>query len=518
MSLLPRWSPLDKAALGLSALSAGLIVLAFPDWGYSPLVFCFAVPWLWALESVGPKMAYGTGVVFGTLALWGGFYWIGNWAALVLEWPWPLNHLVGFGYALVCAQAFGLIGWLVVKLRRPLGPLEPFGFAFVWLLVFSLFPWLFPFTLADSLGFTPLLLQPLEWTGPWALDFLILVSNGAIYLALRRPPSRPNGVPMLLATIFALTWVGLSHWRLLDLESQMAGVSQRRLGLVQTNRPASLKRQPPEPGFSPVYPLEMKLSQSLAEQGAELIFWPEGHFYGYAYWVDVEASFHQLTAEMAVPLFFLDSGWDEGPEGRRHYNTTFFLTAQGELGGTYQKRHLVPFGETTPLVSDWPWLKSLLGAFLSNLSAGTSDAAFEAAGIRVVPKICYEILFPVEVAEAIGTDGSGKLILVQSQDGWYGQSSQPRQHLASSILRAVENRVPLVHVINNGPSAVVLPTGKLSFLAPAFERGAWIAPLPFEASQGGSFYSRHPGWTLGSLRWLGALLLLWGWWSLRKSK
>lgn len=511
-----RLSPTDRAALGLSALSAALAVLAYPNFNLHPFALVFAIPWLWALDGARPALGYLSGVVFGTLALWGGFYWLGNWAEMVLKWQFPLNHLFGFGYALVCGQCFGLIGWLYTKFQRPLSRFQPFSFALVWLLVFSLFPWLFPFKLADSQTRNLTLIQPIEFFGAWGLDFLLLTVNGTLFWALRRAGSRRQLPGMIAATVTALAWVGYGAWVSVEWDRRLINLPTKSLGIVQTNRPASIERIPHEPGHSPTYPLEFELSQSLVDQGAEVLLWPEGFFYGYAYWVDVKQAFEAQVKQWGVPLLFLDSGWDQGPEGRRQYNTTFFIDAQGQFGGAYHKRHLVPFGETTPLVNNWPWLKSLLGKFLASLSAGTEDAAFEAAGLRWVPKICYEALYPDEVAQAIGPDARAKVILVQSQDGWYGQSNQPQQHLAASVLRAVENRVPMVHVINNGPSAVALPNGKLSFKAPAFEGGAWIAPLPYGPELGGSFYSRHPGWFLKVIQVLGGLVLVYSVWFERR--
>lgn len=512
---LPVLWPPDKAAFGLALLAGVLGAVSYPNFNYFPLVFLFPLPLLWALERVSGFQAYWLGVWTGTLWIWLGFYWVGNWAELVLGWPLVPAQLFAGGYAWVMAQSYGLVAYLTTRFKKSLQPFEPFVFPVLWILVQSLFPWLFPFRLADSQSANLIFLQPVEWTGVWGLELVILLVGSALYKAVA-PGSKPwAGIG--LAALLVGAWVLVGSLGLKQWDQKLSGLRPKTLGLIQTNRPASLEAPEPEPGYSLTYPLEMDLSHKLAEGGAELLLWPEGHFYGYAYWLEVRANFQAQVATMGIPLFFLDSGYSQTPAGKQNYNTTFVITAEGRDGGMYHKRHLVPFGEYTPWIGEFPWIRNLLGDFLADLSPGTFDKTFEAAGMRITPKICYEVLYPEEVAQAIGADGAGKVILAQSQDGWYGESAQPEQHLAASLVRAVENRVPLVHVINNGPSAVILPQGRYAFKAPAFESGHYLAKLPYDPNLGGSFYSRHPLWFLRTLQGLAVLMLGWGWWKGRKA-
>jgi apolipoprotein N-acyltransferase len=112
--------------------------------------------------------------------------------------------------------------------------------------------------------------------------------------------------------------------------------------------------------------------------------------------------------------------------------------------------------------------------------------------MRIVPKVCYETAFPGDVAEAIGSDAAGKVLLFISQDNWFGETTQPFQHRAMSVVRAVENRVPMIHLINNGPSVVTAPNGRTLVSTQAFSRAEVIADLRFSPASGGSLYSRYP--------------------------
>ncbi|OGG94625.1 MAG: apolipoprotein N-acyltransferase [Candidatus Lambdaproteobacteria bacterium RIFOXYD2_FULL_50_16] len=502
--------PRGKAAYGLAALAGAILASSFPGPGLFPLTWIALLPLILALDGASPARAWRLGVVFGTVGLWGGFYWIGNWAELVLGIPAPFGQAVAGAYALVNAQCFGLILYIFQKSHKKLAWADPFLLALIWVLVFSFWPWLFPFKLADSQAPNLPLIQPLDLVGPWGLDLMILLVNGGLYMLLRKGQLKGHAIPLVLASVCFSVWIGygLSTWGLWQRRIQKMPLKQ--LGIVQPNRPAQLGRPQPEPGYSRVFPLEMRLSKNLVDAGAEVLLWPEGYFFGYAYWRDVEVGFGQQVAMFGVPLLFLDSGFENIGGKRLHYNTTFLLSVGGSLAGKYHKRRLVPFGEYTPVLGDIPLLKNLLGEFLSSLSAGQKDETLNAAGIGFVPKICYEVLFEEEVAQAIGLEGAGKVLFVQSQDGWYGRSIQPEQHLAASVLRAVENRVPLVHVINNGPSSVINADGSYGFKADFFRQGAWLASLAYDPQWGGSLYSAHPSWFLWSLRGVAVVLLLTG--------
>ncbi|MDX1589973.1 MAG: nitrilase-related carbon-nitrogen hydrolase [Oleiphilaceae bacterium] len=78
-----------------------------------------------------------------------------------------------------------------------------------------------------------------------------------------------------------------------------------------------------------------------------------------------------------------------------------------------------------------------------------------------MPLICYETLFPALAARAMPRQRNGTVLVGLSNDARFGSTCQPLQPVSASILRAVENRVPFVHVPNNGPSVAVLPNGRV---------------------------------------------------------
>src|SRR5699024_5726599 len=75
---------------------------------------------------------------------------------------------------------------------------------------------------------------------------------------------------------------------------------------------------------------------------------------------------------------------------------------------------------------------------------------------------------------------------------WFGESTQPLQHANMSILRSVENRVPMVHLINNGPSVATAPNGRVLARSSPFNQDELLVRMPFDPATGGSFFSRYP--------------------------
>ncbi|MBT4268261.1 MAG: apolipoprotein N-acyltransferase [Deltaproteobacteria bacterium] len=476
----------------LAGLTGLLLFLSFPGTNFYLLEWFAFVPLLYALEGRSSYQAYLLGTVTGTVAVLGGFYWTANLAVTGIGLTFPVNQLFAIAYAILTGQVFAISAVLFQWCRQRRTISELVLFPVILVTVFSLFPILFNFKLGDGQSYLLPAIQAIEFTGIYGLDFILGLVNILIYRLLQPGGTSRCNWFWISCLMIPLLWFSYGIFTLQKWDARIEGWETKRIGLVQPNRKASLKRPKPLEGFSRLYPLEMKLSEGLAAEGAEIVFWPEGHFFGVTFWKDVRQAFQKRIRKMGIPLVIFDSTFTIKGGEKLYHNSSLLLDHNGQLGGTYNKIKLVPFGEYTPLIGRSRLLKWFLGDFLDTLTPGTQYVAFETTGMRIVPAICYEPLFSEFVAESIGADGKGKLLLVQSQDGWYGESSQPEQHMAATVLRAVENRVPLVHVINNGSSAAILPSGRYQFRSPPFVRGAWVVDLPYHPNSGGSFYARHP--------------------------
>ncbi|MGH6976371.1 MAG: apolipoprotein N-acyltransferase, partial [Stellaceae bacterium] len=166
---------------------------------------------------------------------------------------------------------------------------------------------------------------------------------------------------------------------------------------------------------------------------------------------------------------------DPPPAPMVHYwNSLAAVDRNGRIVATYDKHHLVPFGEYVPLRGFLPMNKITPGTV--DFSAGPGPRTLDLPNLPPVsPLICYEAIFP-EQAVAPGT--RPQWLLNITNDAWYGFTSGPFQHFAIARLRAVEQGLPLVRDGNNGISAVVDPLGRIVARLGLDDVGVLDAPLP----------------------------------------
>jgi apolipoprotein N-acyltransferase len=153
---------------------------------------------------------------------------------------------------------------------------------------------------------------------------------------------------------------------------------------------------------------------------------------------------------------------------------------EGVIVSSYDKVHLVPFGEYLPPVLERLIRSVGLSEFVSipgGFAAGTRHIPLSIRGLpAVAPLLCYEAIFPGEVMPQQGPRPG--LMLNLTNDGWFGQTSGPYQHLAQARMRAIEEGLPLVRVANTGISAVIDGYGRITASLPLGTQGVLDANLP----------------------------------------
>jgi apolipoprotein N-acyltransferase len=153
--------------------------------------------------------------------------------------------------------------------------------------------------------------------------------------------------------------------------------------------------------------------------------------------------------------------------------------------GRSDKIHLVPFGEYVPLAKLLPFVQKLVVG-VGDFSPGDSLAALDIGKGKVGVIVCFEVIFP-DLSRSYVREGAQLLVNI-TNDGWYGRSSAPYQHLSMAVFRAVENGVPLVRAANTGISAIIDKKGKISLATPLFKEDYLVGEVIL--GKGGTVYTR----------------------------
>jgi apolipoprotein N-acyltransferase len=230
-----------------------------------------------------------------------------------------------------------------------------------------------------------------------------------------------------------------------------------------------------------------------------VIVWPESP----APFQEADAQFRTAMAGIArqdkAPLIVGSVGMDPDPEERgwRLYNSATVFSAAGDRVGRYDKMHLVPFGEYVPMRQAFFFVKKLVSQ-LADTNVGQSRKVFtitDASGQahRYGVFICYESVFGDEVRQFV-KNGAEVLVNI-SDDGWYGDTSAPWQHLNMARMRAIENRRWILRDTNNGTTAAIDPYGTVRQSIPRHEVGSLAAGFGYSSEL--TFYTQHGDWFAG---------------------
>src|SRR5207253_246013 len=167
-------------------------------------------------------------------------------------------------------------------------------------------------------------------------------------------------------------------------------------------------------------------------------------------------------------------------------NSAALINPQGEMISRYDKKHLVPFGEYIPMKSPLFFADSLTRQ-VGDFKPGIDFVVSPIGGHRIATAICYESIFPDLVRQFV-TRGAEMLVVI-TNDGWFGQSSAPYQHLRMGVVRAVENRRYEVRTANTGISAIIDPYGRIENPTSIGQRTVLDGKVYFRTDQ--TFYTRH---------------------------
>jgi apolipoprotein N-acyltransferase len=259
-----------------------------------------------------------------------------------------------------------------------------------------------------------------------------------------------------MTALFVLLWAG-GEIRLAAVPT--ADVPGVRLRLVQPNIPQAEKYR-----WNYVvrnWERLISLSTKPATAAPTIIIWPEAAppFLLAREPVALD-QIAILTAKGRVLMTGAVRGERDAVDGW-HYRNSFYLFGRGgQLLATYDKFHLVPFGESMPFEKTLDaWGISKLTGMKGSFVPGDGPHTYDVPGAPSVgPLICYEILFPDAV---VGTSRPGWLVNV-TDDSWFGPWAGPQQHLLVARVRAIEEGIPVARAANTGISAIIDPLGRIT--------------------------------------------------------
>jgi apolipoprotein N-acyltransferase len=476
----------------LIALVAGAIsAFAMAPYDLWPLLALTFPVLVWLIDGAGAGVAglrasFGAGWWFGFGYFLAGLYWIGM--ALLVEadqfgWLLPLAVVaIPAGLALFTGG-----GALLARLLWTPGPPRILAFAAgltvaEWLRghVLTGFPWN---SFGQALASMPAIAQTASMIGLWGLTLITLVTL-ASPATLADPPEatkRPWLMPAIsVVLLLALAGVGLHRLTTTDA----ATVTGVRLRIMQPNLPQDEKFKPS--AKQKVLDLYKSVSDRATGPDARGVrdvthlIWPESAF---PFFLERDADALAQIADMLPPGVVLITGAARIEDARggqsrpKVFNSIRVLGDDGAILSTYDKVHLVPFGEFLPLQN---FLEGLGLQQLTRVRGGfTPGAARQTLSIPrlppAAPLICYEVIFPGQV-QSEGTRPAW--LLNVTNDAWFGRTPGPHQHFAQSRLRTIEEGLPLVRVANNGISAVVDPLGRIVRSLPLGAEGVIDSGLP----------------------------------------
>jgi apolipoprotein N-acyltransferase len=241
-----------------------------------------------------------------------------------------------------------------------------------------------------------------------------------------------------------------------------------------------------------------------------LIVWPESP----APFRDADTRFQSAMrgiveadkAPMIVGAIGMDA--DQVAQQYRIYNSASVFAQDGHVAGRYDKMHLVPFGEYVPHRELLFFVRQIAQS-LTDMSVGTERKVFRINSAngphRYGVFICYESVFGDEVRQFVRL---GAEVLVNiSDDGWYGDSSAPWQHLNMARMRAIENRRWILRDTNNGVTASIDPYGTVRQSIPRHQVGALAARFGYSSEI--TFYTAHGDWLAEVCAILSLVLIVW---------
>ncbi len=475
-----------------AAASGLLLTLSFPKAGLSCLAFFSLVPWLISLPSLTLKQSFNSGFIAGV------FHFI-----TLIYWIVPTVHIYGGLHLILAIATLVLLCFylalypaffaFILKKINPGPYLTPILAACLWTgleyirtYAFTGFSW-------GSLGYsqysTLLFIQIADLSGVYGVSFLIVLINYFfldLFTMIRKKEEKRPVIVMFFTAVLVLSALFYGRQRISTLDSLISSAPKPAIAVIQGNIEQDLKWS--DEFKNKTVDQYLLLSKTTLKDEPELIIWPETAlpFY-YGYERALSDLVDQCVRESKTNYLIGSPAFKSDEKETLYYNRAYMLNRFSIVTSTYDKNHLVPFGEYVPFGRYLTFLGKIT-AQAGNFSTG--DKSFVPLDFKTHKTgvlICFEILFP-NIASGFVKNGADILTTI-TNDAWFGQTSAPLQHFSMAVFRAVENRRSVARAANTGISGFIDPRGKILETTPLFADRAITRQIP--ALTLISFYTRY---------------------------
>ncbi len=492
----------------MAAASGVLQVLIFPSPSLPLLAWIALAPLVVAIlgraassssnnyHAPGLLRSFALGYVCGVVWYAGSCHWIYH----VMNSYGGLQPMVAalilLGFCLYLGLYHGLFGLLLALAARGREPhvgrallLSPFLWVAVELARARVtgFPW-------DLLGTSQVsniaLTRVATFTGVYGVSFEIAVINSG-FAAAYLVPLRKRGT--LLAGVLGvavLLQAGSLVRPAAAAHDKVATLVQVDIPILEENQWTAARLRSTLSGLEQISIPAARDAE--AQHGIPgLIIWPESPAPFFA----PDPAFRSAMSEMAsvsnayVVVGSLAVNQAAGADRQQMYNSAALIAPSGAWAQRYDKIHLVPFGEYVPYRELFSFAGKLTRE-VGDFSAGAERRPLDLGSEKLGVFICYESIFPDEVRQ-FARRGAQAFVNI-SNDGWFGPTGAPGQHLNMVRMRAIENRRWVLRSTNTGITAAVDPFGRVVARAPSEQRLALNAPYAEISST--TFYTRHGDW------------------------
>lgn len=471
----------------LAALSGLMLALSFPHPSIGFLAWIGLVPLFFALKTANLKNAPLLGLVFGFTFFSVVLYWIQvfgyiAWISLSLILSiWPVLFAVGFWLIIrnygVTSQLILIPSlWALSEYARSLG-----SWGFAWANIGST---------VDNFH----LLKFASYAGELGLGFVIVMANMILFQLFtgrglrQRATLIARGASVLAA--FVLLWPLLSSLSLAVPNPPNGGVPKEiDLAVIQPNIAQELKAS--TANNEEIKARYLKMTKQALDSRPNLIIWPESAFVSY---IEQEKPFLTEIYKLLLPSrTSLILGSHDEVNGNI-YNGAFYIDYPRK-SQVYHKVHLVPFGEYVPM----RWLVERINdmaTLVTNLKPGSDHKVFDVdihtrkgdvKGGKLSVLICFESSDSALVRKMVNK--GARMLVVITNDGWFGKTAALEQHFKITRMRAVEYGVPVVQAANTGISGIIGRDGKVGLRTGADESVILGASVEFASET--SFFAKY---------------------------